>query len=233
MKNVLYPMSALSLLLTSHISCAQWSTTITGASDYTFNGVSQTLNDPALQGSIDYAHDRGWYVGTWASNVDFGDGTDLEVDVYLGNYRELNDALSVDYGIAYYTYHGASYSSDTDYPEAYTKFAYQSSLGVSEANIWYSWDYAGTDAGHIITMLAHSFDIAEGHTIRASIDSSNSLDGNKFMWQDNHKSYYHYRLAYQTSIAGFDFELAAEDTDIDSQYADERLVLLVSRTFSF
>ena len=180
MKNQLYPLAALALLLNSQIGLANWTTTITGASDYTFNGVSQTLNDPAIQGSLDYSHDNGFYAGSWASNVDFGDDTDIELDLYAGFYRELNSALSVDYDLAYYSYHGASHSSDGNYFEAYTKFVYQSKYGVSEANFWYAWDYFGTDAGHVIAMLAHSVDIADGHTLRASIDTSNSLDGHKF-----------------------------------------------------
>ncbi|MFY8275435.1 TorF family putative porin [Pseudoalteromonas sp. SSDWG2] len=232
MKTIPHTFAALSFLFLAPAAHAEWSTTITGVSDYTFNGVSQTLNDPALQGSIDYAADNGFYVGTWASNVDFGDDTNLEWDAYIGHYVELTDSLSIDYGLAYYSYHGASYSSEGNYFEAYANFAYQSELGTSELNFWYAWDYFGTDAGHVISMLAHSVEVSPGHTLRASIDTSNSLDGDKFAWQDNGKSYLHYRLAYQTSFAGFDFELAAEDTDIDSEYADERLVLAISRTFS-
>ncbi|MEM0514901.1 TorF family putative porin [Pseudoalteromonas sp. YIC-827] len=222
----------MSLMMASTACLADWSATVTGVSDYTFNGVSQTLNDPALQGSIDYSADSGFYAGTWASNVDFGDDTNLEWDAYVGQYRQLNDQLSVDYGLAYYSYHGASYSSEGNYFEAYTLFAYDNAMGTSEMNFWYAWDYFGTDAGHVIAMLAHSVEIAQGHVLRASIDTSNSLDGDKYAWQDDGKSYLHYRLAYQTSFAGFDFELAAEDTDLDSKYADERLVLSVSRSFS-
>ncbi|WP_022944616.1 TorF family putative porin [Pseudoalteromonas ruthenica] len=232
MRKTIYSLSAISLMMASQVALADWSATITGASDYTFNGVSQTENDPALQGSIDYAADNGFYAGSWASNVDFADGTDLEWDFYVGQFRQLNNQLSVDYGIAYYSYHGASSSSDGNYFEAYTKFAYDSQLGTTEANFWYTWDYFGTDAGHVISMLAHNYALAEGHNLRLSVDASNSLDGDKFAWQADGKSYVHYRLVYQTSYSGFDFELAAEDTNLDSEYADERLVLSVSKTFS-
>ena len=40
---------ALPLTVLSTTAAANWSTTITAASDYTFNGVTQTDNDPALQ----------------------------------------------------------------------------------------------------------------------------------------------------------------------------------------
>ncbi|KZW99256.1 TorF family putative porin [Pseudoalteromonas luteoviolacea] len=221
----------LPLTLFSGLSMAELSGTITAASDYTFNGVSQTQNDPAIQGSIDKSFDNGLYVGSWASNVDFGD-TDIEWDFYIGKYHEFNAAWSVDYGVAYYSYHGASESSDGNYPEAYAKFGYNNALGKTEFNFWYSWDYFGVDVGHTIAMVAHTFEIAPNHAVRASFDVSNSLDGDKWLWKDNGKSYHHYRLAYQTSIDAFNIELAAENTNLDIDTADERIVLSLSRTFS-
>ncbi|MEL0631423.1 TorF family putative porin [Pseudoalteromonas carrageenovora] len=221
---------ALPFALLSTTAAADWSTTITAASDYTFNGVTQTDNDPAIQGSLDYAFDNGVYAGVWASNVDFGDDTDFELDAYLGKYVQLNDNVSADYGIAYYTYQGNN--SDGNYAEAYTKFGYASEYGQTELNFWYSWDYFGTGAGHVISMIAHTFEIAPNHAIRASFDISNSLDGDKWAWDVNQKkSYKHYRLAYQTSYEGFGIEIAAEDTSLDYDYADERIVLAISRTF--
>ncbi|WP_268832324.1 TorF family putative porin [Pseudoalteromonas sp. SMS1] len=221
----------LPLIMFSGAATADLSATITGASDYTFNGVSQTQNDPAIQGSVDKSFDSGLYVGSWASNVDFGD-TDIEWDFYIGKYQELNAAWSVDYGVAYYTYHGASESSDGNYPEAYAKFGYNNALGKTEFNFWYSWDYFGVGVGHAIAMIAHTFEIAPNHALRASFDVSNSLDGDKWLWKDDEKSYYHYRLAYQTSIDAFNIELAAENTNLDIDTADERIVLSISRTFS-
>ena len=132
----------LGLLAIPTTAMAGLSSTVNLTSDYTFNGVSQTDNGPALQASLDYGFDSGWYVGSWASNVDFGDGDDtwLEWDFYAGKYFELTDRVSLDVGIAYYTYHGDSFSDDYKYPEAYTKFGYASSLGQTELNFWYSWD---------------------------------------------------------------------------------------------
>lgn len=224
---------ALPLVLFATSTLADWSTTVTGVSDYTFNGVSQTKNDPAIQGSLDYSFDdTGMYAGTWVSNVDLGDDTNIEWDVYFGKYAQLNDGLSLDYGLAYYSYHGQSNSRDGNYFEAYTKFGYASDLGQTELNFWYSWDYFGTGAGHVISMLAHTIELAPNHALRASFDISNSLDGDKFAWDGNNKSYNHYRLAYQTSLAGFDIEIAAQNTTLDIDTADERIVLYVGRTFS-
>ena len=86
------------LLTLSTAALADFSATVNLASDYTFNGVSQTSNDPALQGSLDYAADSGFYAGTWASNVDFGSGedTNVEWDAYVGQYFQLNEKFGLD-----------------------------------------------------------------------------------------------------------------------------------------
>lgn len=213
---------------------AAWSTSWQFVSDYTFNGVSQTQNDPALQASIDYSDDAGWYAGTWASNVDFGasDDTDIEWDGYAGYYTQLTDDIGLDAGIAYYSYHGAGYSSDYNYPEIYAKFNYANALGTSEVNFWYSWDYFGLDVGHAIVMLAHSVEVAPGHTIRVSIDRSHSMNTARWSW-DSEASYYHWRVAYQTSYKQVNFTLAAEDTNMDMNTADARVVAQIGTTFSF
>ena len=65
------------LLTISTTAAADITSSVNLASDYTFNGVSQTGNDPALQASLDYAGNSGFYAGTWASNVDFGSGEDI------------------------------------------------------------------------------------------------------------------------------------------------------------
>src|SRR5437762_3247023 len=54
--------------------------TITGNvglfSQYIFRGLTQTNENPALQGGFDYAHISGLYAGVWGSNIswisDFG-----------------------------------------------------------------------------------------------------------------------------------------------------------------
>lgn len=234
MKNTIKNLALVGLIALPATAIAGVSSTINATSDYTFNGVSQTDNNPALQASLDYAADSGWYVGSWASNVDFGseDDTWLELDFYAGKYFQLNDSASLDAGIAYYTYHGDDASSGYQYPELYTKFGYASSIGQSELNFWYTWDYFGADVGHYIMMAAHTFTIADGHDIRISFDRSTSKDVAKWAW-DGDESYNHYRAEYMTSFKGFDFNLAVEDTSMNTDTADTRAVLSIARTFDF
>jgi len=233
MKKTIILLGCSCLLALSGTVNADVSATITGVSDYTFNGVSQTDNNPALQVSLDYAADSGFYAGTFASTIDYGDDQpDIEWDAYLGQYWQINDSFSLDAGLAYYTYQGSSDSSDYNYPELYTLLGYSSSLGTSEFNLWYSWDYFGTDAGHYIVMLAHTFELTPGHNIKLSVDRSTSTDEVKYAWGDS-DAYNHFRIEYMTSWKGFDFNLAAEDTSLDWDTADSRIVVGVSHTFNF
>jgi uncharacterized protein (TIGR02001 family) len=80
-------------------------------SDYVFRGVSQSDNDPALQGGVDVA----WgiiYAGIWASRVDFADAppANAEVDWYGGIkpvWQSPFGTINMDFGGIYYSYPGA------------------------------------------------------------------------------------------------------------------------------
>lgn len=240
MKKTLLACAISTAAMLPSLANADVSATVGLVSDYTFNGISQTDNGPALQASLDYDGEH-FYTGAWASSVDFGDDedTEVELDFYAGKYFQLSQAVSFDAGIAYYTYHGQdnkddqTASDDLAYPEVYAKTGFASGLGQTELNLWYSWDYFGAGDGHSVVMLAHSVDVVENHTLRVSIDQS-TFDDSDVDWDDN-SSYVHYRLAYQTSYKNFNFELAAEDTDIsegeNENLADARIVAGVSYTF--
>jgi uncharacterized protein (TIGR02001 family) len=86
--------------------------TITGNvgffTDYSFRGLTQTLEEPAIQGGFDYAHSSGLYLGTWGSNVSsaiFTDGN-MEWDFYGGWAKAFGD-FGVNAGAFYYYYPGA------------------------------------------------------------------------------------------------------------------------------
>ncbi|USQ94740.1 TorF family putative porin [Caulobacter sp. RL271] len=72
-------------------------------SDYVFRGVSQTQEDPAIQGGVDATYGIG-YAGVWASNVDFGaNDPSAEIDLYAGVRPTIGDT-SLDLGVLYYGY---------------------------------------------------------------------------------------------------------------------------------
>lgn len=82
-------------------------------SNYIFRGVTQTSEELALQGGIDYSHASGFYAGTWGSNVswlvDGGYGytaSSLELDVYGGYKGTFAKDFGYDVGAIYYFYPG-------------------------------------------------------------------------------------------------------------------------------
>lgn len=135
--------SALGLLAVSGMANAAISSTITLTNDYDFRGVSQSGEDPALQASFDYAdQNSGWYAGAWASNVDFGDNTDFELDLYTGFTGKTDAGLGWDAGLIYYTYDESNYN----FPEIYSALSYSYFKG----KLSYTNDYGGDSTrGHV------------------------------------------------------------------------------------
>lgn len=77
-------------------------------SNYVWRGVTQTDDNAALQGGVDYKKGT-FYVGAWASNVDFAYGDDkasTEVDLYMGLTPSVGD-FNFDFGAIAYTYPGS------------------------------------------------------------------------------------------------------------------------------
>lgn len=154
--------AALALLAAATAANAvDFSATVTGTTDYDFRGVTQSAQNPAIQGSVDLSTDPGFYAGIWASNVDWGHGDpNVEVDYYAG--WGGGEDITWDLGITYYTYIGAS---DSNYAETYAGVGWK----YFEAKAWYSWDYAGLDGkneryfeGNVSYPLPANFGL-EGH----------------------------------------------------------------------
>ncbi|HKZ95497.1 MAG TPA: TorF family putative porin, partial [Hyphomicrobiaceae bacterium] len=82
--------------------------TVGAQSDYVFRGVSQTFEDPAIQGALDLTY---WilYAGIWASHIDFGASQGLgpkvwgEYDLYAG-VKRVWGPVTFDLGVIYYWY---------------------------------------------------------------------------------------------------------------------------------
>jgi uncharacterized protein (TIGR02001 family) len=88
-------------------------------SQYIFRGLSQSDYKPALQGGIDYAHDSGLYVGTWASNInwlrDFQISSGrVELDLYGGWKQTFSEDYTIDFGFLRYEYPGSVQSGATN-----------------------------------------------------------------------------------------------------------------------
>ena len=135
--------------------------TWTLTNDYDFRGNSQSATDPAIQASVDYAHESGVYVGAWGSNIDFGipsggplDDPGLEVDLYAGFTRTLEGSgLTYDVGAVLYAYPD---ESDFNYTEIYASLA----KGWFKGKIWYSPKFGGSAAEDLAQALVGKDDVA-------------------------------------------------------------------------
>lgn len=112
------------------------------ATDNMFRGVSQTMENPQVYGEADLSIGEIGYAGIWASNVDYGDGTDAEVDFY-GGIRPTIGALNFDIGVIYATYWDQPPGAHENYWEL--KLAASTAVGPATvgASVNYSPEFYG------------------------------------------------------------------------------------------
>jgi uncharacterized protein (TIGR02001 family) len=211
--------------------------TITVTSDYDFRGITQTAQDPAVQGSLDLALESGAYLGIWASNVDFGDDTDSDVEVdLLGGYSgSINDDWGYDVGAVLYVYSG---DDDIDYLEVYGGLDYK----ILSTKLWISPEYlnSGDSAFYLEANL-------EGGSLPFELGWLVHLgySGGEFFSdaEDNGlDEYYDWAVGLTRSFGRFDFELKwADGSDLDeadgtgspsdANSSEGRVIFSVATTF--
>ena len=130
-------------------------------SQYIFRGLAQTNRKPAAQGGFDYAHESGFYAGTWLSNISwlkenasnavagtvqgaYGCGGSLEADFYGGYKWALPHDFVIDFGTLYYWYPGDINTNLTAAP-----------VGTPKADTWEiyiapSWKWLSVKYSHSI-----------------------------------------------------------------------------------
>jgi uncharacterized protein (TIGR02001 family) len=112
------------------------------ASDYVFRGVSQTDEEPQVFGGADVTLGSIGYAGVWATNVDFGDGTDVEYDLYAGIKPALGP-VTLDLGVIYYGYHNQPGDADWDFTELKVAGSMPVGPATIGAAVFYSNDFTG------------------------------------------------------------------------------------------
>ena len=114
-------------------------------SDYRFRGISQTWQGAEVQGGVELALPKGWYLGTSLSNVStnsYGQGQGLEHDIYGGWRGEVAPDWLLDSGLLQYRYPGARLgASDGSTKRFDTTEAY---LGVTHGGFSAKWSVALT-----------------------------------------------------------------------------------------
>ncbi|AKJ96380.1 hypothetical protein TVD_01360 [Thioalkalivibrio versutus] len=113
---------------------AELSMNIGAVSNYYFRGVTQTDDAAAIQGGVDFEHESGFYAGTWASTVDFGEGeAKYELDLYAGFAGELGNGMGYDVGYIYYAYPDSP--DDIDFGEIYGELSFAGFYGGLAATV--------------------------------------------------------------------------------------------------
>lgn len=123
-------------------------------SQYVFRGLTQTNEDPAIQGGFDYAHSSGFYLGTWASNISwlrenltgstpsstYKSGGSVELDFY-GGYKGSVGDFGYDVGLLQYYYPG---DVNTGFLKANTLEAYAAGSWK-----WFTVKYSHALSNHV------------------------------------------------------------------------------------
>jgi uncharacterized protein (TIGR02001 family) len=95
--------------------------------DYRYRGISQSRQQAAVQGGVDFALANGVYLGTWASTIkwvkDAGGDTPIEVDFY-GGYKGTAGVIGYDVGVLRYQYPGHDLQASPNTTELYGAVTY-------------------------------------------------------------------------------------------------------------
>lgn len=203
--------------------------------DYTFRGVSQTSEAPAVQGGFDYAHPSGGYVGIWASSIDFGDAqAGTEIDYYAGYSKEIGGGVTADGGVIYYQYPGARDDLNYDFYEVYGGISYDAQIGgqevATDASISYSPDYFGGSGEGYYLKAGASTPVGNGFTLDGHLGYQFIEDEDTFGLPD----YADWSIGLAYELEGFELKAQYIDTSISStdcpDGCDAKGVLSVSRS---
>jgi len=212
-------------LSSSFADAAEVEANVALATDYVFRGFSQTDEDPAISGGFDYSFDNGFSIGTWASNVNFGDDASAEIDLYAGYGFELSGDTTLDLTYVYYVYPGETDSLNYSEFQASVSFSNNLSLGLI-----YSPDYFGSDDSAIVLNADYSIGLSENFGLDLHVGFSDA-DADDF-FDAGEDSYIDYSAALTTSTAGVDLALTYYGTDLDDiDAADDRIVFSISKSF--
>lgn len=202
------------------IAEGEFSGTVALTSDYKYRGITQSDGAPMVSGSFDWASDD-FYVGAWASGVDFGDGTSTEIDIYAG-FTPTVGAFDLDLGVIYYAYPDAPDDPEQAFVEVYAG----ASTNVAGVDIGASYAYSPEFYGETgaAGYLSASLGVPLGENFGVDVSA-----GYSDFYDLDDASYTDYSIGLTTSITDIvdlDFRFIATDLDDD----DGSFVITVSRS---
>lgn len=193
---------------------------VTMATDYRFRGLSQTNNDPSVQGGLTLAHKSGFYVNLWASNVNLLPGNSIEADYYLGYQWKIDAKSTLDFQYINVNYPGVI----KDYHPAFHEFGviYSRNSTFKEGDNWtlsgyYSPEFAMKSGDEMYLNAAFSYPIYKTINLIGSVGYTKLDSVAKFQQAygyGNTDHYTDYKVGLKTNIKGLDTELSWIDTDV-------------------
>ena len=184
-------------------------------SNYVWRGMTQTANSPAVQGGIDLGY-KGFYLGTWGSNVEFGNtDNNLEADFYAG-YKYSFSGVEFDLGYIYY-----AYPNDHDalnFDEAYIGLGYD--FGMVGINGKYSFAVNSNIDTTDYWEVGGDIELPMEFTLAASYGDYDEVGTN-------------YLVSLSKSWGKFEFSVAYTDfsSDASSIYDEDHIIGTVSTSF--
>ena len=202
-------------LAISHTVLAEISGKITGnigvTSNYLWRGVTQTNDLSAVSGGIDFAHDSGFYAGTWTSNLG---GDDQELDLYAG-YGMKAGPVDLDFGAISYQYP----VSETYFHEAYVNASMSMfTLGAAYTIGSDDDDTAAFSEGDIYVSFGAAFEIAKDLELGVTVgfyDFDKKVNPTDVT--DTSEDYSHV----QVSLSKEDFTFSIDKNDLTDSGAGE------------
>jgi len=202
---------------------------LTATTDYFSRGFSQSDGDAAVQIGVDYLHRSGFFVGAWASNVDYATESSrakprrLELDYYLGFNRQRDD-LSWTLSFARYVYPDISVSYDYSEISGNVEFGEHLTFGMSYTDSLLAVGQSALNA-ELGGMLVLPWDMELGATL-GRFESDDLQDG----------GYTHWNIGLSKLVGRFGLDLRYYDTRFDANThlgspADRQWVLSASYGF--
>lgn len=184
-------------------------------SNYVDRGITQSSNDPAIQGSLEYSVGTGLgntqaYIGTWSSSVDLeGDRSTahVEIDALFGIRGEIDD-FSWDVGGTYLYYPGTRSADNFDYWEVPIVLGYQvnEQLALELTNLFSPENQFNTGLANYVLGLAY-------YEIPVPYVDLQLFGGVGYQYVEDGFNGTDWQLGATVAVKGADFTVAYTDTD--------------------
>lgn len=224
-KTAFSTLPALALLAGAAQAESPFSANAAFTTDYVFRGISQTMEEAAVQAGLDFAHDSGLYASIWGSNVDFADGDEAQAEIdYIAGFASELGKLGYDVGVVYYSYPGAASALDYDFVEAYGALSYGlGAIGLS-GGVNYSPEFFGDTGSATYVYVGAAAPLTDMFSVSTTVGHQAIADADDYL---------HWQVGVGAELSGFSLDLSYHDTDFDAggDLADSRLVFTLSRAF--